>query len=346
MSALQDNINSIRNSLKDIRTKLNSKGAGIVEGDDLNTWDDKINDMPNVTGSGIGAGSPLSLRWVCAVDKMTLPIQDQDGNSFSTSLTIGQGSSPMNALLLSIAEELTVPSHYNSVSGFINSYSSEETPLKKLVVKGQTLTYISSLLQLKNLTNIIFEGDQAEITSYSMADRSGYPKRTLSMPNATKFYIQAGSSNSYYYLMDINAPKVTKLTSGGQQIPNSCYFFSDIAGTIKLDSLKDLTGGQSSSSWFVTVSGASNTQIWELPSLETYRGLTAWKWENGRGTTKVYIGKNLSTFSPMDASNTTQWVVDGHLEFHIPVGDSTTKTTLDTFASSHTGFTYIQDYDI
>lgn len=347
MSTINDNINSIRNSLKDIRTAVNSKGANIQEGDDLNTWDDKINAMPDVhVASGAyvynNAYYPLSMR---VVDKFTMPTEDDEGHAYPTELSPYGMSSAWGTLcpiLLSIAKEVTIPSYYTPFllnGSWLNNEFGRAMMVEKLIMEGDTNYMVHSNayyvpgIGYQGINKRFKEATWSNLTRlcgfycYVNSDEAqNYPKLTLNFPKVTLMQAAASSAGFYgdttngrYREIDFNFPELESIVL----IANGMNMFSGSIGTINMPKLKSITGNYT---WFKS-STTNKSYTMLCPALETMTNTSFGS--TGNGGIKLYIGPNLS--------NAVAAI--GNAEIHIPAGDSTTKMTLDTL-----GVSYTQDY--
>lgn len=347
MGRLQDNINSLRNSLKDIRTSLNSKGAGIVEGDDLDTWDNKINSMPNVQTSVGSYGSSYIPTWLRVVDKYEVPTIDNNGNALNPYF-LDYTTTTYNVYLASqmfgIAKEFTIPEYFSRqlLGNNVQFQNVDNANLEVLNHNGSVsiinpsgntwhkpeFIYFGKIkrfrvLNLNKITTI--EGLTFTINSNEAQE---YPKITINCKKVTSITTNStGSRNllgdatsGYYREIDWNFPELLTITMGSSSY-NS--LFANSTGIINMPKLKSITGN---ANWYKH-NTADKYYTMKCPVLETMSN--TYFGSQGAGGIKLYIGPNLSSAV----------AAIGNAEIHIPDGDSTTKTTLDGL-----GISYTQDY--
>lgn len=346
MGRLQDNINSLRNSLKEIRTALNSRGAGIVEGDNLDTWDNKINNMPDVhTGVGSATNNyyPLYLK---VVDKFEMPTQDNEGHSLYPYIFDNQGATQyQNGLasqLLGIAKTVTIPSYFtrqcmranwmpNEVIGATVEVFNHNGVVASHNYSGNSWQHPSftSMGAIKNLRQLninkleTIDGFYFGIQNDTSQD---YGKITINCKKVKTMTSNSGRSlggdttNGYCREIDWNFPELLSITLWYQ---NS--LFANSTGVINMPKLESIVGNYN---WNKSNTTGKFYTI-KCPSLRTMSN--TYFGTQGNGGIKLYIGPNLSSAV----------AAIGNAEIHIPAGDSTTKTTLDGL-----GVSYIQDYTL
>lgn len=328
MSDLNNNINSIRNSLKDIRTAVNSKGANIQEGDDLNTWDEKIGAMPDVHVYGPDHSVNLFPSYIRLVDKLTVPIEDPDGNGYPVAIAPSQ-------TLLASASEIVIPEHFTSCNFTNSAMYYNKYAMNKVRYEGASVSNLRYLLlnpQLEeiDLPNATTVGGLYYVGDASAAAVTPYRKVTINIDNYTGSIFQgSGASYNVEREIEINAPKVETISSLGSSTGSAFY---GTYGKINLPGLKTLICG----SQLIYGTGTNKTQRWDLSSLTSFTTSTSsnypWYSPNG-GHVDLYIGKDLATFTISNATTLTNFktaITNGIVTIHIPSGDSTTKDTLDT----------------
>lgn len=332
MSTINDNINSIRNSLKDIRTVVNSKGAGIEEGDALNTWDEKIDNMPDVHVSGQNALNYSNLYYIRVVDKLTIPSHDENEAGYATTLSF-RGEWQV------LAKKIIIPRYYTSVS--MTSYTQQDyyRGAEEVRIETEGPVYnINTMLANAALEKI----DIPESTSVSNADFAGinatyqyggFKKLTINMPKVTTLGLTSSSSTpTVAREVEYNANSVTTLSINSLSYTKPFYGCYGILNFPKVTTITNSV----SNPIYGTVD-ATHIQKWILPALTSFTSSASsyypWYSPNG-GKVELWIGSDLATFTMSNStvkSNFITAVTSGIIEFHIPSGDTTTKTTLNTF---------------
>lgn len=346
MGRLQDNINSLRNSLKEIRTALNSRGAGIAEGDDLNTWDNKINNMPDVhTGVGSATNSyfPLYLK---VVDKFEMPTKDNEGHSLYPYIFDNDNATQyQNGLayqLLGIAKTVTIPTYFTRQcmrSGWVpeevigatvevfnyngvvasHNYSGNAYQYPNFNRMGAIKNFRQlNINELETIDGLYFS--ILNNTSQNYGKITVNCKKVKTMTNASNRSLGSDTADGNCREIDWNFPELLSITLGYQN-----NLFASSTGVINMPKLESIVGNYN---WYKSnTTGKFYTM--KCPSLRTMSNTNFGT--QGNGGIKLYIGPNLSSAV----------AAIGNAEIHIPDGDSTTKTTLDGL-----GVTYIQDYDV
>lgn len=250
---------------------------------------------------------------------------------------------------------------------------------KKLIIPDHYTTWGEKYQGPEGITSVDNDYACEEIQWNGEAQWGGMPStgyyigclgklRILNMPDVTDtsgntfpLFVRGGSETEPIIL---NIPKVKKITrcvlgqtanAGTTGIPVECHFDSLISlsstAVITYEGFGESTTGTIYFPVLTTLNNHINNVNYPLtlymPSITSM----------GSGTTSghlfravsnslnLYIGPNLATMNHADANSVAEkikaGITAGYITVHIPAGESTTKTLLDSY-----GITYTQDYVI
>lgn len=321
LDTVLDNERAIKGHLADIRDAAVDKGAVIPEGTDLALWASRIEAIPvdlihwEQTNNQV---SNIRTRNV-----VTIP-EAVNGIPMGTTLTFYTNDGVVRSLQ-SAARVVIIPEYYQAVNVEPNAF-----------ISGYPL-YI-------NIEEIQYNG----VGSFVWGRTMNYGKLwRFTAENMTAEYTGHIGGRFADYI-EINVPKATGCRMHGGTAENVVQAFWNVAGATQLG-----VGGYQPDcgiNWYgnvnaplcATVDGlcvpnkAGEKTVYTLPSLRTINQWTCWNHAGAAGSIEFYIGKELDTIN-----NTAVGVLTSatNITIHIPAGDSTTKTTLDTY-----DIPYVQDY--
>ena len=348
MSRILQNAESIKNSLADIQDAVNTKGAEIDEGDDLNTWAGKI--IANIQGQfppkAVNNGSAY-LSSVLLRDVLEIPTVDSAGNPINGTLGTSVPDSAWY-VLFGTSESLIIPAYFTELNP-TNIRKPVNSPLKYIRVDSETVSKDCDWFSFENLTELNLNGATAMTFGYINAfSKAGLPKLTVNIPNATTVSMgtYAGSGDpTAIREIDINMNKMTELRVGLSSSSTTNRDFAMVNGTIYLPKCQTITRGGSGGTGLGLKGyiGTTGAQIWRMPAL-TQMLYINYPWTGGNATspTKVYIGKNFTGMTGSASFKTS--VEGGTIELHLPSGDSTSKTYFETTVGIDSQYIHY-DYD-
>lgn len=357
--ALLDDINQkialIGECVDDIGEAANIKGAGIdLEYDKLDKWAEKIlaMDVPVYKIYGLTSDSALN---IVMGDKFTYPSTMVGTEPPSRTFQIAAGTATNGmAFPLFTFERVTIPEYYETsnivVSGLpllpntttgTTSITVAAAPLKYLNVKTRfnTKCRIESFGYLREINFPEITDNNSQYLDVIWNNNTAYrdnlpilisaPKFTYTLRPGIHSYNASGSMKP----IRIDAPYASSLGCATYSGDSRCTL--DGPGQFCMNSLRSLI-----CFWIPTDASAvlemrfpRITSI-NSPSHGNYG--TSTHIGSGRlGTTNCYLGPNLASFNIYGYSTS-----DTRIIFHIPAGDSTTKTTLTT-----AGVSFVQDYN-
>lgn len=356
--ALLDDINQkialIGECVDDIGEAANTKGAGIdLEYDRLTEWAGKIEamDVPVYEFKGLTADAALNL---VVGDVFTFPVQMDTGVPPNRTINLVSNTATAGAYLpLFLFTRVRIPSYFETTNIVVT------TP--PVGSGGTTTTVLSAALRYIDINSRFItnchlnaNGYLREINLNEVTDNNGSivqvtwannqtykdelplainaPKMTGTLAIGINSYASSGSMKPIF----IDAPYATIFRGATRANSTTVYTTLDGPGQFCLPSVRTIGG-----IWIPT--DASHVLEMRFPRItrvntlshgnngsETFIG-------SGRaGTTNLYLGPDVNYFAIYGLSAPG----DSRIHIHIPAGDSTTKTTLDT-----AGFTYVQDYD-
>lgn len=312
----------IKSNLKDIKDAVVEKGAVIPEGTDLNQWADRIRAIPvdlvewTISDDGVG-----QLR---ARDTITIP-QAIEGTPLSTTLKI---SGDALRTLVASCRRLVIPEYFQTVQnpqGFISGFPGY-IALEEIEYGGTGALNWDYLYNYPNIWRVSAPNMTA---AYNLHVGGRNAERiVVDIPNAISATLLAGTGENPIPC-EWNVQSATTLGSGGYQPPVGRYWY----GTVEAPRCTTINGINQPDT------GAT---VYKLPALTTLGDWSFW-YTAGTGTIDIYIGPSLTTIGTSNYNNPTTQLINHADKFrvHIPAGDSTTKTTLDS-----AGITYTQDYVI
>lgn len=337
--ALFDDVNrkleALGNSVTAIGVAADEKGADIdVETTPLDEWADAIRAIPVPTPVWEANPDTNQLTKMYFKTSLTYPTEASDGTPLSTTFN---PSVDAQRIGLQFFETVVVPEYFTQVSatgwGYQDSWLSFNVSTLEIHATGSVswdiLTNLEKLQKVYCATNTAFNlyirTRYKTLPELNKATVIDIPNATSITPSAWGVYWSAEKVDTFV----VNAPKVTRIAGNGYQSD----FGRDWCGDNTFPELTTINS-------LLNPRYAGFTNTIRAPKLTTLESSFMYNSSNP-GKIVLYVGPNLTSIHANPLGRMPDQITSGILEFHIPAGESATKTYLDS-----KGITYIQDYEI
>lgn len=338
--ALFDDVNrkleALGNSVTAIGVASVEKGAPIdLETTPLDEWADAIRAIPVPTPVWEVNPDTNQLTKMHFQTSLTYPTAGSDGTPLSTSFS---PSTETQRIGLQYFDAVVIPKHFTIVSAGGWGYMSDWQPFNVKSMEIHSTGNVS--WDITKFLPYLQKIYCATTTAFTLAVRTRYKtlpelneSTVIDIPNATSI---ASESWGVYWsaekvdTFEVNAPKATSIGNAGYE-PEFGNFWCGDNTFPELTTIVSLLNPR--------YAGFTNTI--RAPKLTTINNNFIWSGTTHPGKVVLYVGPNLTSIHNNPLNRIPTQITNGLLEFHIPAGESATKTYLDS-----KGITYIQDYDI
>lgn len=343
--ALFDDVNrkleALGNSVTAIGIAADAKGADIdVETTPLDEWADAIRAIPVPTPVWEADPTTNQLTNMYFQSSLTYPTQASDGTPLST--TFSPSASPLQVVGPRYFEKVIVPEYFTQVSvditgSYINDWLDYNVRSLEIHSTGDVtweyIWYWENLQKVYCATKTAFKLS-VRTRNKRLPELNG--ATFIDIPNAPTIASETWGVNwadsvASVDTVVVNAPKVTKIESSDTYEP---YFGNYWCGDNTFPELTTINS-------LLNPKFAGFTNTIRAPKLTTLGNNFIWSGTTHPGKVVLYVGPNLTSIHQNPLNRIPAQITAGLLEFHIPAGESATKTYLDS-----KGITYIQDYEI